>query len=80
MKVSGLARSVIAALTPDSYRVNAEDRVLKVCASVADKIIVLHLHNRLARHCLPAGRQGQGVNSIIILNTKIKALYVAVCG
>jgi hypothetical protein len=39
MKVSGLARSVIAALTPDSYRDNAEDRVLKVCASVADKKI-----------------------------------------
>ena len=60
--------------------IGTEQRLLKVCASVADKIIVLHLHNRLARHCLPAGRQGQGVNSIIILNTKIKALYVAVCG
>ncbi len=43
-------------------------------------ITSLHLHNRIARHCLPAGRQGQGVNSIIILNTKFKALYAAVCG
>ena len=37
MKGSARARTVIAALTPDSYRDNAEERLLKVCASVADK-------------------------------------------
>jgi hypothetical protein len=52
MKVSELAGSVIAA------PVNAEDRVLKVCASVSDKKIVVQFHNRLARHCLPTSRQG----------------------
>ena len=31
MKVSAKARTVIAALVPDSYRDNAEERLLKVC-------------------------------------------------
>ncbi len=41
MKGSAKARTVIAA------PVKAEERLLKVCASVSDKKIVLH---RLARH------------------------------
>ena len=47
MKVSELAGSVIAA------PVNAEERLLKVCASVADK---KNWMNRLARHCQPGDR------------------------
>ena len=50
MKGSARAGTVIAA------PVNAEQRLLKVCASVADKKIVVHFSNRLARHCLPVGR------------------------
>jgi hypothetical protein len=38
MKGSAKARTVIAA------PVNAEERLLKVCASVSDKKIVLHIH------------------------------------
>ena len=38
MKVSGLANEVIAA------PVNAEERLLKVCASVAEKKNVLYFH------------------------------------
>jgi len=44
MKGSARARVVIAAPA------KAEERLLKVCASVADKKNVLHLFNRLARH------------------------------
>ena len=36
LKVSGLANCVRAALAPDSYRVNAVDRLLMDSASVAD--------------------------------------------
>ena len=57
--------------------IGTEQRLLKVCASVAEnKNWII----RLARHCPPAGRQGQGVNSISIPETKFKALYAAVCG
>ena len=45
MKGSARAGSVIAA------PVNAEQRLLKVCASVAENKNCI---NRLARHCLPA--------------------------
>uniref|UniRef100_UPI0040493E84 hypothetical protein n=1 Tax=Daejeonella sp. TaxID=2805397 RepID=UPI0040493E84 len=61
MKGSAKAGVVIAALTPDSYRDNAEERLLKGCASVAE---IKNCINRFARHCLPAGRQGQGSSSI----------------
>ena len=64
MKGSARARTVIAA------PVNAEERLLKVCASVSDKIIGLSVLRGI----------GQGVNSNSILNTNIKALYAAVCG
>ena len=50
-------------IPPDSYRDNAEQRLFKVCVRRTPlelawriKKIVLHFHNRLARHCLPAGR------------------------
>ena len=51
-----------------------EERLLKVCVSVADKKYFYCNFTTVLRGI------GQGVNSIIILNTKIKALYVAVCG
>ena len=47
MKGSARAGVVIAA------PVNAEERILKVCASVADK---KNWMNRLARHCQPSDR------------------------
>jgi hypothetical protein len=45
MKGIARARTVIAA------PVNAEERLLKVCASVAENENCI---NRIARHCLPA--------------------------
>jgi hypothetical protein len=45
MKGSARAGTVIAA------PVNAEERLLKVCASVAENENCI---NRIARHCLPA--------------------------
>jgi hypothetical protein len=48
MKGSARAGVVIAA------PVNAEERLLKVCASVADKKIVLQINKPFARHYLPA--------------------------
>jgi hypothetical protein len=68
MKGSARAGSVIA--TP----VNAEERSLKVCASVADKKYLCCNFITVLRGI------GQGFRANIILNTKIKALYAAVCG
>jgi hypothetical protein len=48
MKGSARAGVVIAA------PVNAEDRLLKVCASVAEKKIVLQINKPFARHYLAA--------------------------
>ena len=63
MKGSAKARTVIAA------PVNAEDRLLKVCVSVADKN---NLIKRLARHWT-------GLKLIVSLTQIVKALYAAVC-
>jgi hypothetical protein len=53
MKGSAKAKTVIAA------PVNAEERLLKVCASVADKNdCAFTFISVLARHCLSDGRQG----------------------
>ena len=71
MKVSGLANEVIAAPA------NAEERLLKVCV----RRTPLELAWRRIKIGLTVLRGiGQGVNSNVILNTKFKALYVAVCG
>jgi hypothetical protein len=56
MKGSVRAGVVITALTPDSYRDNAEERSLKVCASVADKNNCASPSTILSDiACLPAG-------------------------
>ena len=71
MKGSARARVVIAA------PVNAEERLLKVCV----RRTPLELAWRRIKIGLTVLRGiGQGVNSNVILNTKFKALYVAVCG
>jgi hypothetical protein len=48
--MEGSARAGVVIAAP----VNAEDRLLKVCASVAEKKIVLQINKPFARHYLAA--------------------------
>ena len=65
-------------IPPDSYRDNAEQRLFKVCVrrtplelACRIKIFGLHFYNRLARHCLPVGRDNTDtVFQKIIFNLK----------
>jgi hypothetical protein len=61
-------------IPPDSYRDKAEERLLKVCASVADKKYFCCNFITVLRGI------EQGYNSKSILTINIIALYAAVCG